>query len=67
MTDPVEGVRGARDFIRGNFRGGNFSEHRKKRVTTTQQSDLIEISKNARDRSPCKPKKRILEYLKELF
>lgn len=68
MTDPVKGVSGAQGTSAGgNYSGGGFSEHNKKRSATAPQEDLIEISKDARDRSTGKTKKSILEYLKEML
>jgi len=68
MTDPVKGISGAQGTSAGgNFSGGGFSEHHKKRAVTAPQADLIEISQDARDRSTGKSKKGILEYLKELL
>ena len=69
MTDPIHGISGAEGTSAGgNYSGGNLSEHHKKRGPASQpQNDLIEISKDARDRSTGKKKKGILEYLKELM
>ena len=68
MTDPVKGISGAQGTSAGgSYSGGSFSEHHKKRGATAPQSDLIEISQDARDRSTGKTKKGILEYLKDLL
>jgi hypothetical protein len=68
MTDPVKGVSGAQGTSSGgSYSGGAFSEHHKKKGAPAPQDDLIEISKDARDRSKGKTKKGILEYLKELL
>lgn len=68
MTDPVKGISGTQGTSAGgSYSGGGFSERHKKKVPTAPQSDLIEISQDARDRSTGKTKKSILEYLKELL
>ena len=68
MTDPVKGISGAQGTSAGgSYSGGGFSEHHKNRGPTAPQSDLIEISQDARDRSKGKTKRSILEYLKELL
>lgn len=69
MTDPVHGISGTEGISSGgNYNGGGSLGHHKKRDSTPHpQNDLIEISRDARDRSTGKKKKGILEYLKELF
>ena len=68
MTDPVKGISGTQGTTAGGkYSGGAFSEHHKRKGTTAPQSDLIEISQDARDRLTGKTKKNILEYLKELL
>ena len=68
MTDPVKGISGSQGTTAGgNYSGGSFSEHNKKRSASAPQNDLIEISQDARERSTGKMKKGILEYLKELL
>ena len=58
MTDPVKGTGGAQGTSSGgSYSGGGFSEQHKKKGTTAPQSDLIEISQDARDRSTGKTKK----------
>jgi hypothetical protein len=49
MTDPVKGISGAQGTSAGgSYSGGCFSEHHKKIGPTAPQSDLIEISQDAR-------------------
>ncbi|MEI7816266.1 MAG: hypothetical protein WCI45_03635 [Desulfuromonadales bacterium] len=68
MTDPVKSISESQGTSAGgNYSGGGFSEHHKKKGTAKQQDDLIEISQDARDRSSGKIKKSIVEYLKELL
>ena len=68
MTDPVKGISGTPGASAGgNYSGGGFSGHHKKKSPAAPQDDLIEISQSARDRSEGKKKKSILEYLKELL
>lgn len=68
MTDPIKSISGAqKTSAGGNFAGGSPSEEHKKKSPTVPQTDLIEISQDARDRSTGKKRKNILEYLKELF
>jgi hypothetical protein len=68
MTDPVKGVSGALGTSAGgSYSGGSFSGEHKKRTPSPPQKDLIEISRDARERSTIKKKKSIIEYLKELF
>lgn len=68
VTDSVKGISGAQGASAGgNYSGGSFSEHHKKRGAAAPQADLIEISQDARDRSTGKTKKGLLEYLKELL
>lgn len=68
MTDPVKGISGTQGTSAGgSYSGGSFSEHHKKRGAATPQDDLIEISKDARDRANGTKKKGIIEYLKELL
>ena len=68
MTDSVKGIDGAQGTTAGgSYSGGSFSEHHKKKAVPPAQHDLIEISRDARDRSKGKTRKSILEYLKELL
>jgi hypothetical protein len=69
MTDPVKGISGTQGTSAGgSYSGGSFSEgHKKTGYVYPPQVDLIEISKDARDRSKGKTRKNILEYLKELL
>jgi hypothetical protein len=68
MTDSVKGISGTQGtHAGGHYSGGSFSEDHKKRHTNAPQTDLIEISQDARDRSTGKTRKNIMEYLKELF
>lgn len=68
MTDPVNGISGTHGTSAGgNYSGGRFSGDHKKRGATEPQSDLIEISRDARKQLSGKKKKSLLEYLKELF
>ncbi|MDD2308013.1 MAG: hypothetical protein PHH91_00330 [Desulfuromonadaceae bacterium] len=68
MTDPVKGISGAQaPSAGGSYSGGSFSGGHDKKEAAPSQVDLIEISQDARDRSKGKPRKNILEYLKELL
>lgn len=68
MTDPVQGISGSQGTSAGGNPGrGGFSEEHAKKSAQLPQADLIEISKEARDRSTGKKRKNILEYLKELL
>lgn len=67
MTDPVKGISGTQGASAGGSYSGGYSDHHKKRGEAAPQSDLIEISQDARDRSKGKSKKGLLEYLKELL
>ncbi|MDD2850322.1 MAG: hypothetical protein PHY09_00275 [Desulfuromonadaceae bacterium] len=68
MTDSVKQISGARGSLAGgSYSGGGFPQDHKKRETVSQQDDLVEISRDARDRAIIKKKKGLLEYLKELF
>jgi len=68
MTDPVNSVSGARGTTSGGtFSGSGFTEERKKRKAGVQESDLVEISQDAKDRSSGKKRRSILEYLRELL
>lgn len=68
MTDPINGVSGTEvTSAGGSYSGGSFSGEHKKKNHKTSQSDLIEISKDARKKLTGSKKKTILEYLKELF
>lgn len=68
MTDPVKGISGTQGTSAGgNYSGGSFSEGHKKRGAPAPQGDLIEISRDARERSTGKKKKGLLEYLKEML
>ena len=68
MTDPVKGISGAQGTSAGgSYSGGSFSEGHKKRGAPAPQGDLIEISRDARERSTGKKKRGILEYLKEML
>ncbi|HXE97110.1 MAG TPA: hypothetical protein VN642_11925 [Dongiaceae bacterium] len=68
MPDSVKGIDGAQGTTAGgNYSGGSFSEHHKKKVVPAPQKDLIEISQDARDRSKGKTRKSILDYLRELL
>jgi hypothetical protein len=68
MTDPVKGISGTQGTSAGgNYSGGGFSDHHKKKSPAAPQDDLIEISQSARDRSEGKKKKSILEILKEML
>ncbi len=68
MTDPVKGISGTQGpSAGGSYSGGSFSEGHKKRGAPAPQNDLIEISRDARNRLKGTTKKSLLEYLKELF
>jgi hypothetical protein len=68
MTDPVKGISGTQGTSAGgSYSGGGFSGDHKKRGADSPKADLIEISRDARERSIGRKKKGILEYLKELF
>lgn len=68
MTDPINGVSGTEvTSAGGSYSGGSFSGKHPKRSSATSQKDLIEISKDARQRSNGGKKKSLLEYLKDLF
>ena len=67
MTDPVKSISGTEGTTAGgSYSGGSTGGH-KKRAQQVAQSDLIEISQEARDISTGKKKKNILDYLKELL
>ena len=68
MTDPVRGISGSQGTSAGgSYSGGGFSEDHKKKGVIKQQDDLIEISRDARERSTGKKKQGFMEYLKELL
>jgi hypothetical protein len=68
MTDPVNGISGAQGTTAGgSYSGGGFSGGNKKKHVQSTQDDLIEISQDARNRLTGKPKKGLLEYLKNLL
>lgn len=68
MTDPVKGISGAQaTSAGGSYSGGGYSGNHKKGHPTALQEDLIEISRDARDRSTDRKRKGLLEYLKGLF
>ena len=68
MTDPVKGISGSQETSAGgSYSGGGFSGDHKKKGATAPQVDLIEISRDARERSTGKKKQGLMEYLKELF
>jgi hypothetical protein len=68
MTDSVKGVSGIQGTSAGGkYSGGSSSGDHKKKGMSTPQTDLVEISKDAHERSIGKGRKNILEYLKELF
>ena len=68
MTEPVSRVSGTKETSPGGtYSGGAFSEERKKRNTGVRESDLVEISKDARETLSGKKRKSILEYLKVLL
>jgi hypothetical protein len=68
MTDPVNGISGTQGTSAGgSYSGGSFSGDHKKRGATAPQADLVEISRDARERSTGGKKKSLLEYLKDLF
>jgi len=68
MTDSVKGISGTQGTSAGgHYSGGSFSGEHKKKSPAVPQPDVIEISRDARERSTGKAKKSLLEYLKELF
>jgi hypothetical protein len=68
MTDPVKGISGSQGTSAGgSFIGGGFPEDHKHKRANPPQADLIEISREARNRSTGKKKKSIFEFLKELL
>ena len=68
MTEPIRGVRSSLGATGGSSHsGGGLAGDHKKRGPMVPHDDLVEISKDARERSAGKVKKGILEYLKELF
>lgn len=68
MTDPVKGISGTQGTSAGgSYSGGSFSEKHQKRGAPAPQGDLVEISRDALERSTGKKKKGLLEYLKEML
>jgi hypothetical protein len=58
MTDPVKGISGTQGASAGgSYSGGGFSGGHKKRGEAPPKADLIEISRDARERSTGKKKK----------
>lgn len=68
MTDSVKGVSGTQGASAGGSysSGGHLADH-KKRSAQAPQADLVEISKDALERSKGKKRRSLLEYLIELL
>lgn len=68
MTDPINGIsRTGETSAGGTYSGGSFADQHKKKKSHEPEHDLVEISRDARERASGKKNSSIIEYLKELL